>query len=611
MQNWLGPAIVPKTIQTSARQPPTPTQIIPSTMSRQQQQQQQIQARLNELRREEALLQQQLAIQEYAGSYEISLQWPATVVTSDTTATNTSQRTRTNHDLIQHRLLEAGLLYEVPIPTVDAVAAASALVHNLESSDCFHAVRVQIGGPAAASEHPHHHNDDNNDSTTLRTIQVQLHEKQWYRLHAGAGLKTDAAWLGGGGSSGPMGSSSGSGSTDSFLPLAEVDVSVGLRNVAGCLDRTDVQYALDTHNMSTWNVTHARPLYTLLPNAVSDLLLEQTIGSQCSFFARAGIEPVDHTGTSSYQLFQRLLKVKAATMPEEQRHDGLVKQKQPWYASLEWGVVHRDLVPRRHGTLPYHLDAAPEIVAQAGPTLKHSVTAVLQYDSTHYHAAAAATETEAMVADQSRLPVRGVQLRFSSEVATPPGDVGFVKNQADAAAQVSLTDRLALHGSIATGFLYKLSFGGLCNTPAIVSDKFLLGGCGSFRGFVPAGIGPRAAGKRNLGGNALGGNFFYTATAMASISPAIATTNSLEPLSGLARHLRLFGFATAGTCVNANMAAPGWQRNILGSTRASAGFGIATQAIGPARVEATYSWPIRYGPCDGRRRFQFGMSFSL
>lgn len=590
-------------------------------MSQQQQQQLQqleeqkkkVENRLLELQREQAELQQQLAVQAFAGSYEIAVQWPATI-------TFTGNH-RTNRDLIQHRLLEAGLVYEVPIPTADVVAAASALIQNLEATDCFHAVKVEIGSGGTDTGGS---SLDGSDSIPLRKINVRLHEKNWYRLHAGAGLKTNGWLTGGGGSSADTAVS-----TDSFLPTAEVEISAGLRNIAGCLDRTDIQYAVNTHNIGTWNLTHTRPLYTVLPAAVADTVLEQPTGSQYSFSARAALDTTDHVSVSSYQQFQRLISVKAATS-ETKRNPAAANNNNntPWYASIEWGVVHRDLIPRRHATLPYHFAASSEIVAAAGASVKHSVTAVLHYDSTGTATTRRRTTSESSTSvtlpdDQSKLPVSGVQLQCSTELGAPPGDVGFVKGQAAVAAHVPLTDRFALHASFATGYLHPLEFGGLCcaNRPAsavLVSDRFLLGGTGSFRGFGPAGIGPRVTttttttaatvgGTKKTMGDALGGNFFYTATAMASLAPA----TTIEALSVVTSHVRLFGFATAGTCLGSGGGGGiSGVHDVIGSTRVSAGIGVATQVMGP-RVEATYAWPLRYGPNDGRRRFQFGASFSV
>jgi outer membrane protein assembly factor BamA len=194
-------------------------------------------------------------------------------------------------------------------------------------------------------------------------------------------------------------------------------------------------------------------------------------------------------------------------------------------------------------------------------------------------------------------------MQCSAELATPPGDVGFVKGQAAVAGHLPIGSRImALHVSLHAGYLHHtLNFGGLCNAPT-VSDRFLLGGTGSFRGFVPAGIGPRSTNNNNKVGDALGGTFFYMATAMASLAPP----TTLQSLTMLTSHVRLFGFCTAGTCL-AKLTSVS---DVVYSTRASAGFGVATQAMGP-RLEATYAWPLRYGPLDGRRRFQFGMSFSI
>lgn len=535
----------------------------------QQQQQHLLQQRLLNLKREEAVLKQRLTVQQYAAQYPIQLQWPAVVK-------GKNGLLRTDNDLLQHRLLESGLLYDIPIATADAVVAATNFIAHLESSDCFNSIHVELGGGGNEDSAAL----DQETNVPVRSILVTVDEKKWYRLHAGAGLKTDG-WLGGSGSN--------TASTDSFLPTAEMEISVGLRNVAGCLDRTDVQYAVDTHNIGAWGITHIRPLYTVLPEFLSDqLLLDQvTNGSQWALTAKASLDTVDHTLVSSYQQFQRLISLKAATA------ERLPKSSidTPWYyGSLEWSINWRDLVPRRHATLPYHLAASPEIAAQAGASVKHGVTAVLHYDTT--------VTAAQSINDASGLPVEGVQMQFSTELATPPGDVGFVKSQATWVGHSSVTDRLAMHAYLSTGYLHPITFAGLCGMP-IVTDRFLLGGTGSVRGFAPGGIGPRATGKM---GDALGGNFYYTASVMASLAPPV----TLKALSVITSYVRLFGFCSVGTSLGALTGV----QDIFNTTRVSAGMGVATQALGP-RLEAIYAWPLRYGPLDGRRRFQFGVSFSI
>jgi len=609
------------------------------------QHQAQLQRRLQQVQAEEAALKQQLAVQEFAAQYPIQLTWPAVIVGNR----------RTDSELLQHRLLEAGLLYEVPTNTADTVEAASRFIANLEATDCFHAVGVQIGGASASGDakqqQQQQHKTDDNETTTStnelipqeRTIHVTVKEKNWYRLHAGAGLKAGSIL----GSSTTTNNNNSSQqqytqaqqlATNSFLPTAEFELSAGLRNVAGVLDRTDLQYCLDTHNIGTWTLRHTRPLYTALPDgsALAEAILAQARGSQYHFAARASLDTVDHELVSNYKEYQRLVSVKAATSQHTTTTAATTNNTatndtttNPWYSSLEWAVNYRDLIPKRHPTLPYHLAASPEIVAAAGPSVKHSITAHVKYNQT---TVTGSDDNK----DLSGLPVQGVQWDGTTELATPPGDVGFVKVQAAVAAHTipfaALLPNLSLHGTLATGVLRAFSFQGLCGPSPGPSDRFLLGGTGSFRGFVPAGIGPRSSNSTSSTttpkgtssssskmGDALGGDFFYTATLMASTSPPSALTQSpLAAIALVARHVRLFGFATAGTCcalpsssntTDAAAAVAPW--DIFRSTRLSAGVGLATQALGPARLELTYAWPLRYGPRDGRRRFQFGVSFSL
>jgi Omp85 superfamily domain len=536
---------------------------------------------------QQAILEkQQRALQQFAGDFEIRLEWPARVMKTDGT---TTAAIKTSNELVQHRLMEAGILYDVPTTTNDVVAAAAQFIANLERSDCFQAVRVEIGTPTDES------NDDESGNPPLRRINVHLKEKRWYKLHAGAGLKTDGWQMGGGAA---MAGGGGTPTTDAFLPTAEVELRAGLRNVVGCLDRTDLQYSVDTHNIGTWSLTHVRPLYTVLPNFLSDALLLQSTGSQYAFSARAALDTSDRIAVSSYHEYQRLLTMKASTAEHPTALPSSGRTQPRWYSSIEWGILYRDIVPRRHATLPYHFAASPNIVSQSGASVKHGITSVVSYNN--------------VSTDTSNLPIHGLQLQCTTEVATPPGDIGFIKGQAAVAGHLSLNQRLSLHTYLSTGYLHALSFGGICGPP-IVSDRFLLGGTGSFRGFIPAGIGPRSriAGGASGGlGDALGGNFFYSATAMISAAPP----ETIAAITQITRNVRLFGFASVGTCLsmdgfNGSNSSESLS-DVAQSSRLSSGFGIATGALGP-RVEATLSWPLRYAPLDGRRRFQFGVSFSI
>ena len=547
------------------------------------------------MEKQQAAMQQ--AVQKFAGDYEIPLEWPAVVLSTDP-----KKPIRTSNELIQHRLMECGIMYDIPVPTKDVVLAASNFVENLEQSDCFHSIQVEIGEASSDEEYQTNSNNNGESSSSrsrsssseapmLRRVRVTFEEKNWYKFHAGAGLKTDG-WLGAASSSSTT-NALGYTTTDAFLPTAEMELRAGLRNIAGCFDRTDLQYSVDTQNIGSWTLTHCRPLYTVLPSMLSEYLLLRPTGSQYAFTARAALDTSDRITVSSFYEYQRLLSLKASTFEQPSSNS----TRNPWFSSLEYNILFRDVIPRRHATMPFHFAASPEVVAQSGASVKHAITGTTSYNN--------------FSTDSSHLPVHGVQMQCSSEIALPPGDVGFVKGQVAIAGHLPIiANRMALHTSISGGYLHSIPFGGLCGPP-LISDRFLLGGTGSFRGFLPAGIGPRGRGIRSTGGtmnsglgDALGGNLFYTASLMASLRPP----ETIEGISQITRSLRLFGFTTIGSCLSVSNTTS-W-KDIAGSTRMSAGVGIASGVLGP-RIEATYTMPIHYGPNDGRRRFQLGISVSL
>jgi hypothetical protein len=539
--------------------------------------------------------QQAERFRRYAMDYSLQVEFPAKVKAKSAgdAASTASKPLRTDNDLIQHRLLEAGLLYEVPVTAADTLAATSTFCADLERTGCFNGVQVQLG-KANTTNAP----DESTETTNTAGVTVTLDEKQWYRLHAGGGVKTDG-WL-----SGKGGSAASTATTEQlqhgFLPVAEFDASVGLRNVTGHLDTTDLQYTLDTRQMAAWSLRHARPLYTVLPDSLQELVLSSANGSQYSVQAAAVLDTQDYEWTKSYKEFQRLLSVTVSN-----HHSVTNPETAPGiYQGLTWCLTSRDLVPRRQANTPFSYTASPEVVSQAGPSVKHSVTAEFR--------------TNDAFADHASCPTAGVEWHGTAELATPPGDVGFVKAQGGVSVHVPVNltmlqqHDVSLHGAFSTGFLKNLSFGGLCR-PAAISDRFFCGGPVNLRGFMPAGIGPRAAtGAANSGGtgsspggDALGGDFFYTATAMASVVPSPLAA-FLDPYG-----IRFLAFANAGTCIgNFGQGTAPVVSQILGSSRVSVGVGVVSSAMGP-RVEATYAWPLRYGPRDARRHFQFGMGFSF
>lgn len=411
---------------------------------------------------QEALQRQmQARFAEHVAEFSIQTEFPADVSSA------TEAPLRTDKDLVQHRLLEAGILFDVPQTIGEITEASSDFIGSMERSQCFNAVQVMV--------------DDDNGKEKL---QVVLNEKKWYRLYIGGGLKHESFEHFG----------------EASLPKVQFETSGGLLNLSGHLDTTSVNYAVDQTSATTLSFVHERPFYAIFrkDSPIYNEILSSATGSQSSIAFRAVLDTLDHEWTRSYKEYQRLLSLRISNpshvvFPEsvsmkKKLHFHftdlytvyllfLFQQAEGGYAGLNWSLLFRDIIPRRHATLPYAMDASPEIVAQAGPSLKHS----LSYEY----------RTNGAFCDDWLNPTYGMDVHGKVEVAGPPGDVGFCKVQGGASLNVPLPASWAFHSSFQTGVLQSLSFGGLCG-PANVSDRFFLGGPMQFRGFVPAGVGPRA-----------------------------------------------------------------------------------------------------------------------
>ncbi|OEU19647.1 hypothetical protein FRACYDRAFT_182123 [Fragilariopsis cylindrus CCMP1102] len=287
------------------------------------------------------------------------------------------------------------------------------------------------------------------------------------------------------------------------------------------------------------------------------------------------------------------------------------------YWGIDWTLGLRDIVPRKHTEIPYGTDSSPEIVMQSGSNLIHSI----KWEA----------RTNGGWTDNKYQPTVGLDGFCLAELAGPPGDVGFAKAQGGAAIHIPMgelfvsdnndsttsastfLDNISLHATCAGGVLQPISYDGICKGPTI-SDRFFTGGPMQLRGFLPAGIGPRtkAGGSTTPGGDAMGGNLYYTASLAASVAP---------PSGMLAEYgVRLFAFANAGTLVGLSPFTNNYNRlqqqqpvtwtQVAQSTRTAAGVGISG-GTPMGRVEVTYAWPLRYGPRDARRNFQFGFGLSF
>lgn len=501
--------------------------------------------------------------EHHASEFNVNLKFPANVTSSD----KQKKPLRTKTDLIQIRLLEAGVSYEEPLPVAKAAERLSRFVTNMEQTGCFETVKVEIDQmePATAAAAAEESQSPNTFPT--QELNVILKEKNWYRLYVGGGIRND------------MQAESGQGG--SLLAKTQFETTGGLTNLTGHLDITALQYTVDATSNSRWDFQHIRPLDSVVPDLVEYFM----DAGKCSLGVYAALDSLDYEWTRSYKERQRKLSMRVSNHGQVRNPE----MANDAYMGCEWSWLFRDILPRRHATMPYALDSSPEIASQSGPSEKNSLT--VEY------------RTNGIYCDNKFNPTNGIDYYSKVEVAGPPGDVGFVKAQGGGSLHVPILPQYlscSLHGVFHTGIMQSMDFGGACK-PATVADRFYVGGPMQLRGFTPAGIGPRAKTGSTTApqGDALGGEFFYTAMVAASM-----TTENLAKYG-----VRFMAFGNLGSLTGSIASIPSWAA-VANSSRASVGLGV-TAGLPMGRVEATYAWPLRFGPRDVRKNLQFGLGFSF
>jgi len=590
-------------------------------------------ARAEQQRQAQRQAEMEMKLSDHVQSFPVKLALPANVLSPETAATAAAATSddsgsagdkdkasspsaaaaaaaaapRTDQDFVNIRLMESGIKFDEVQSLGEASAAVANFVDGMKSTGCYDSVQVAIGRPAPVSgedadtagqsqeaQQARQGGGDNGNAANAaaaaaaaaaahvepRHLDVILGEKRWYKLYIGGGIKHE----------GIIGGSS-SGSSIEQLPRVQMETSAGLLNVSGCSDVTSAAYTVDQTGATTLGLSHDRPLYSCFApySALYNAVLTNPLlnASNTALRVTGRMDTVDWECARSSRDRTRSIGVKICNWG----HVAVPEAAKDAYVGLEWTAAFRDVLPRRHPSSPYACDASPEIVAQAGPSWKHSLLYQHRLNNS--------------LCDDKFNPTSGVDAHWSWEVAGPPGDVGFVKGTGGAALHVPVVDTLggiSLHASINGGFIRPITYGGLCPSTTSITDRFYVGGPIQLRGFMHSGIGPRAetGGKSTAGGDALGGDLFYTATVAASIPfPGISLLRD--------NGMRLFTFANAGTLTGLD-ATPA--SAILRSTRASVGGGLA---IGTpmGRLEATYAVPLRYGPRDARRSVQFGLGFSF
>ena len=466
-------------------------------------------ARTEQQARRQAELEQKL--NEHVQAYPLNLAFPANVLSPETaaaTSTSTSDddtadqsgggdnatitsatsknkvdAPRTTEDFVNHRLLESGVLFDDLQSLGEASAAVARFVDNMNRTGCYDAVQVAIGRPAppAAEDVEVEVNADASSQAVAaaaaaasqverRHLDVVLSEKRWYKLYVGGGIKHE----------GIVGGSS-SGSSIEQLPRVQMETSAGLLNLTGCADVTSAEYTVDQTGATTLGLSHDRPLFSCFQpySALSNLILTHPLlnGSNTALRLTGRMDTVDWECARSSRDRTRSVGVKVCNMG----HVAVPESSRDAYVGLEWSAAFRDVMPRRHATLPFACDASPEIVAQAGTSWKHSLMYQHRLNNS--------------LCDDRYNPTAGVDAHWAWEVAGPPGDVGFVKGTGGAALHVPVADAvggISLHASVNGGFIRPITYGGLCPATTSVSDRFYVGGPIQLRGFMHSGIGPRA-----------------------------------------------------------------------------------------------------------------------
>ncbi len=545
-------------------------------------------------------------LQKHVNSFPIKLIFPANIfgVKADTDSFSETQNPtestsspfasdrrdgtnlRTSKDFINFRLLETDIDFvsDEPTPMSTVSENLSKFVVDLEKTGCYDSVQVVLGRPK-----------DQPSQSDSRQLDVILQEKNWYKLYIGGGIKQD---------------STSAIASSGVIPKVQFETSASLINLSGETDITQLEYTLDQTSTPSFTLQHTRPLYSLLSGNLSDIILNMDHGSKIGVTLKTNIDTNDSFEfiRSSKDHTQKIgVKISNSTIGSSSSGHGPANDE--IYSGLEWSLIHRDVIPRRHISSPFQYDASPEVIAASGPSLKHSISA--DYRLNGY------------LTDDRFNPTAGIDSYGGIEFAGPPGDVGFLKLWGGASVHIPIVPELdveekkcarffgkmlnglSLHTAINGGAMKGLDFGGLCLGAGStnVSDRFYVGGSHQLRGFVPAGIGPRAAtgGASSPGGDAMGGEVFYTASALLSIP--FPGNESLSK-----NGVRLFGFANAGTLTSFENATS--LGSFMNSSRTAVGGGVSVgTAMG--RLEATYAVPLRFGPTDARRSVQAGIGFTF
>ncbi|CAM8641578.1 COG4775 Outer membrane protein/protective antigen OMA87 [Burkholderiales bacterium] len=181
--------------------------------------------------------------------------------------------------------------------------------------------------------------------------------------------------------------------------------------------------------------------------------------------------------------------------------------------------------------------------------------------------------------DSGLAPTRGHYQYANLELATPLGDLEYVKGSYGLQWFLPVTKTITYATNLETSFGFGL---GGQNYPVI--KNFYAGGIGSVRAFQSSGIGPR-----DELGSAVGGNRRFT-----------LNNELLSPLPGMSndKSIRVFAYLDVGSVWGED------DKASFDDLRASAGLGLTWRSpVGPLKL--SFGAPLKKKPTDTIQRFQF------
>lgn len=296
-----------------------------------------------------------------------------------------------------------------------------------------------------------------------------------------------------------------------------------------------------------------------------DLRVGATISGRRQLIDLSFTEPyfLERDLEAGFDLFRVVRENSSRSKYEERVFGGGLRTGYPLGENLRHrvGYVLEDRAIRDVDT-----DASPLIQADAGSSTKSGFNHELTYDRL----------------DSRINPSEGYLLRFGNEFAGVGGSTSYLQTTAAAAFYQPVTEQIIFSVRGEAGVIFGIG------EDVRINDRFFAGG-NNFRGFEPAGIGPRDLSTDD----ALGGNTF-----------AVGTVEVSFPV-GLPQELGLRGRAFTDFGTVGELDSPGGIDDSL-ALRVTAGFGFSyASPVGPLQLD--FAFPLIKEDFDRTESFRFSI----